>query len=96
MLFSKLYKTMVNKVTFESFRAVVPNRLYISYPLIKQDHEIYPQYTQWNLHWMQFMVQKIYPLGRLNLPPEINLPQVKDHLFRGKESPQSPPWIRPC
>jgi len=32
----------------ESFpRAVILNLFYISYPFIKQDYQIYPQYTQW-------------------------------------------------
>jgi len=32
-----------------------------------------------NLHWLQFMVQSIYPLGRWNLSPGANLPQIKNH-----------------
>jgi len=28
-------------------RTVVLNVFYISYPFIKQDYQIYPQYTQW-------------------------------------------------
>jgi len=32
-----------------------------------------------NLHWLHFLVQQIYPLGRGDLPPGVNLPQVKNH-----------------
>jgi len=28
-------------------KPVVLNRFYISYPLVKQDYQIYSQYTQW-------------------------------------------------
>ena len=34
--------------TNSSSRSVVLNLVYISYPFIKQDYQIYPQYTQWN------------------------------------------------
>ena len=29
------------------FRPVVLNLFYMSYPFIKEDYKIYPQYTQW-------------------------------------------------
>jgi len=32
-----------------------------------------------NLRLLQFMVQQVYFLERQNLPPGVNLPQVKNH-----------------
>jgi len=32
-----------------------------------------------NLHGLQFIVQYIYPFGRWNLPPRMNLPQAMNH-----------------
>jgi len=33
-----------------------------------------------NLHLVQFVVQEAYPLGRLNLPPVVNLPPGEEPL----------------
>jgi len=67
------------------------NLFYISCPFVKQDYQIYPQYTQWyslientklmnfySLEWfLKFTFAAIY--GSMNLPLGVNLPQVKDH-----------------
>ena len=91
-----------NNRTSRVFKAVVLNLFYISCPFIKQDYQIYIQYTQWcsyiqntkltnsySLEWFikvdfccNFWFSKFTHFWRWNIPPQVNLPQVKNHCFR--------------
>jgi len=47
-----------------------------------------------SLHLLQLMVQQIYPLGRWNLPPGINLPRLRITGLRPTWTQRLPSIIR--